>query len=1022
MYVTCNIGASLFSSNIGSEHFIGLAGAGAASGIAVISYEWMGMPLLILLAWLFLPVYISAGVYTLPEYMEKRFGGQRLRIYLSLLALVLYIVTKLAVTIFSGALFIQLAIGWNMYLSIVILLVITGIYTVFGGLSAVMYTDTFQTVVMTGGSFALMGIGFGKVGGYENLKNLYMNATPSFRRINSSCGEPREDAFHIFRDPITSDNPWPGLILQTSIGCLWYFCCDQVIVQRSLAAKNLSHAKAGSILAGYLKLIPLFIMIFPGIISRALFPDEVACIDPEECRKYCDNPVGCSNIAYPKLVLELMPHGARGLLVAVMLSAIMSSLTSIFNSASTLFTMDLWRRLRPISSERELLIVGRIFIVALCGVSILWIPLVRSSQGGQLFVYIQSVQGYLGTPIGALFLMALLWHRMTEYGAFWGILIGHLCGVIRMIIDFSFPSPDCDQPDLRPTVLSRVHYTYFGPLLLVLTSFSILVISYLTTPMEKDKVGASLFSSNIGSEHFVGLAGTGAASGIAIVSYEWMSMPLVLCLAWLFLPVYISAGVYTLPEFLEKRFGGQRIRIYMSILALVLYIVTKLAVSIFAGALFIQLALGWDMYLSIAALLVITGLYTILGGLAAVIYTDTFQTVVMTFGAFALIGGYSELERRYMQSVPSVRDENTTCGYPREDSFHMFRDPFLNKSVIFKLFRCGTTVEIRRVIVQRALAAKSLSHAKGGAILAGYLKILPLFIMIFPGMISRALYPDEVGCVDPEECKKYCDNPVGCSNIAYPKLVLELMPYGLRGLLMAVMLSAIMSSLTSIFNSSSTLFTMDLWRKMRKQATERELLIVGRLFIVILCGISILWIPLVRSSQGGQLFIYIQAVQDCDEPDTRPSVLAKIHYTYFGSLLLVITSLSIVVISLVTESQPTEKIEPNIYFRIKKLSKFGNNFKIHGISGEWFYLEIYLYDLFIKLSFEESSTSPVGKSWLKSWIEHICGVSHSGPQDMNIEKEQTRRFLKEISKWKIILNLNASLALVVIAFLYGFYH
>ncbi|XP_041376601.1 sodium/glucose cotransporter 4-like isoform X2 [Gigantopelta aegis] len=474
------VGASLFSSNIGSEHFVGLAGIGAASGIAMVMYEWLSMPLVLCLAWLFLPVYISAGVYTLPEYMEKRCGGQRIRIYLSCLSLILYIVTKLAVSIYAGALFIKLALAWDMYISIAGLLLVTGIYTILGGLAAVMYTDTFQTVVMTIGAIVLTSMGFYKIGGFDNLQHLYMEAIPSVGTNDTTCGVPRADAFHVFRDPVTSDQPWPGLILQASIGCLWYWSCDQVIVQRTLAARNLSHAKGGAIVAGYLKLLPLFLMVYPGMISRALFPESVGCVDPKECEKYCGNPVGCSNIAYPKLVLEIMPIGLRGLLMAVMLSAIMSSLTSIFNSASTLFTMDLWRRMRPRATQRELLIVGRAFILFMSAVSILWLPLVRSSQGGQLFNYIQAVQGYLGTPTTALFLFAILWKRTNENGAFWGIVVGHVCGVIRMSLDFAYPAPACGEEESRPAVLYRVHYTYYGCLLLVVTSIAIIVFSLIS--------------------------------------------------------------------------------------------------------------------------------------------------------------------------------------------------------------------------------------------------------------------------------------------------------------------------------------------------------------------------------------------------------------------------------------------------------------------------------------------------------------------------------------------------------------
>merc|ERR1719239_271701 len=483
------VGASLFSSNIGSEHFVGLAGTGAAAGIAMVLYEWASMLLVIVLAWLFLPVYVSAGVYTLPEYMSKRFGGARLRVYLSCLSLVLYIFTKLAVSIYAGGLFIKLALGWDMYLSIAGLLLITGLYTVMGGLAAVIYTDTFQTVIMTIGAIILAIISFNKIGGYEQLQHRYKMAYPEQTgNLSASCGKPRDDAFRLFRDPVTGDNPWPGLLLQASVGCMWYWCCDQVIVQRSLAAKNLSHAKAGSLLAGYLKLTPLFFMIFPGMISRALYPDMIACVDPDKCLEYCDNPVGCSNVAYPKLVLELMPVGLRGLLMAVMLSAIMSSLTSIFNSSATLFTMDLWRRLRTRATERELLIVGRLFVLLLCAVSILWIPMVKSSQGGQLFNYIQAVQGYLGTPIGAIFILAIMWKRMNEQGAFYGLLAGHVSGVTRMALDFAYPAPGCDEADTRPAILTGMHYTYFGSLNLLITVVAIVVVSLLTQKQDEDEL------------------------------------------------------------------------------------------------------------------------------------------------------------------------------------------------------------------------------------------------------------------------------------------------------------------------------------------------------------------------------------------------------------------------------------------------------------------------------------------------------------------------------------------------------
>ncbi|XP_053116751.1 sodium/glucose cotransporter 2 isoform X4 [Hemicordylus capensis] len=416
------IGASLFASNIGSGHFVGLAGTGAANGLAVAGFEWNALFIVLLLGWLFVPVYLTAGVITMPQYLKKRFGGQRIRLYLSVLSLFMYIFTKISVDMFSGAVFIQQALGWNIYVAVIALLIITTIYTMTGGLAALMYTDTVQTFVMVSGAFILMGFAFNEVGGYEGVFDKYMGALPSrtlspapaLYNISASCYLPREDSFHMIRDAVTSDLPWPAVIVGLSINSLWYWCSDQVIVQRCLAGKNLTHVKAGCILCGYLKLLPMFLMVMPGMISRILYPDEVACIVPEECRRICGTEVGCSNIAYPKLVVSLMPSGLRGLMLAVMLAALMSSLASIFNSSSTLFTMDIYNRLRPQANDKELLIVGRVWILLIVGVSIAWIPVVQAAQGGQLFDYIQSISSYLAPPIAAIFLLGVFVKRVNE--------------------------------------------------------------------------------------------------------------------------------------------------------------------------------------------------------------------------------------------------------------------------------------------------------------------------------------------------------------------------------------------------------------------------------------------------------------------------------------------------------------------------------------------------------------------------------------------------------------------------------
>ncbi|XP_051009217.1 solute carrier family 5 member 4-like [Acomys russatus] len=482
------MGASLFATNIGSNHFVAMAGTGAASGIAVVAILWNAMFMVLLLGWVFVPIYIKAGVMTMPEYLRKRFGGKRLQIYFSVFSLFIMLVIRISSSIFSGAIFIQLALGLDINLAVFILLATTALYTVAGGLASVIYTDTVQTVIMLVGSLILMGFAFAEVGGYESFTEKYMNATPSVVEgdnltISPKCYTPQADSFHIFRDPITGDIPWPGLIFGTTILAIWYWCADQVIVQRCLCGKNMSHVKAACILCGYLNLLPMFFTVIPGMISRILYTDMVACVVPSECVKHCGTAVGCTNYAYPTLVLELMPDGLRGLMLSAMLASLMSTLTSIFNSASTLFTMDLYTKMRKKASERELLIAGRAFSIVLLIISILWVPLVQTSQSGQLFHYITSFSSYIGPPITAVFVLAILCKRVNEQGAFWGLMVGLVVGLIRMIAEFIYGTGTCLAPSNCPTIICGVHYLYFAIILFFLSIFVILGISFLTKPI-----------------------------------------------------------------------------------------------------------------------------------------------------------------------------------------------------------------------------------------------------------------------------------------------------------------------------------------------------------------------------------------------------------------------------------------------------------------------------------------------------------------------------------------------------------
>ncbi|CAH8508098.1 unnamed protein product [Heterobilharzia americana] len=437
------IGASLFASNIGSEHFIGLAGSGAATGIAVGAFELNASIILQLLGWIFLPVYIASGVSTLPEYMKRRFGGDRIQVYLAVLSLLLYIFTKISVNLYSGSLFLTEALHWNTWLSIIILLIITAVITITGGLAAVLYTDTLQFFVMISGASVLTILRnlfefsaliplkkfslslFYKSWWFPRTLNAYGEAiaevdistkeglqivnglSMALSTTNSSsllqlskspqvgsslsCSLPSPKAFKLLREINDPDMPWLGFLLGQTPSSIWYWCADQMMVQRTLAAKSLSHAQSATLMTGLVKQLPLFIMVIPGMISRVLFPNEIGCFPGAGCLKVCGHSSGCSNMAYPKLVIGLMPSGLRGLMLAVMLAALISDLTSIFNSSSTLFTMDIYQKFRRKAKNVELMIVGRVFVIVLVGASVAWVPVIQQYQGSQLYIYINQL-------------------------------------------------------------------------------------------------------------------------------------------------------------------------------------------------------------------------------------------------------------------------------------------------------------------------------------------------------------------------------------------------------------------------------------------------------------------------------------------------------------------------------------------------------------------------------------------------------------------------------------------------------
>ncbi|CAB4010763.1 sodium glucose cotransporter 5-like [Paramuricea clavata] len=310
------VGGSIFASNIGGTHFIGIAGDGAATGIAVICYEWQASWTLLILGYFFVPVYLTSGIYTMPEYMQKRYQSQSIRTILTFITLVSYVFTKISIDIYAGSVYFREATGWNIYISAFVVLSITAVYVIVGGLEAVTFTDILQVSIMLIGAIILTILGFIEIGGLEKLweeypksfgrnwrtmENVTVNGTISESHGNSSsCYGLTPYWANMFRPFDDPDFPWFGLWFALPIVEIWYWCTDQVMVQRALAAKSVVHAKGGTIFAGFLKILPMFIMVFPGMISRVLYKDDVACPDAESCERACGNKLGCSNLAYPR--------------------------------------------------------------------------------------------------------------------------------------------------------------------------------------------------------------------------------------------------------------------------------------------------------------------------------------------------------------------------------------------------------------------------------------------------------------------------------------------------------------------------------------------------------------------------------------------------------------------------------------------------------------------------------------------------------------------------------------------------
>jgi len=329
-------------------------------------------------------------------------------------------------------------------------------------LAAVIYTDTVQTLILITGAVALTVIGLGKVGGLEHLRTM---VPPDF--------------FHMIKPASDPNFPWTGIFFGAPILGIWYWCTDQVIVQRVLSARDEGHAKAGTIFAGFLKILPVFMLVLPGIIARALYPDQVTA-KPDA--------------AYPTLVLNLLPTGLVGLVMAALLAAVMGAMSSVFNSASTLVTLDFYKKIRPEASESQLVNFGRIATGFMVLLGLLWVPFIHLISS-QLYIYLQSVQAYISPPIAACFVLGILWPRLNGQGAITSLLTGFVMGSARFILEIADRASGgkFDSSAIRWLIdMNFLHYAIF---MFVACSLVLVGVSLATPAPDRRKLAGLTFAT-----------------------------------------------------------------------------------------------------------------------------------------------------------------------------------------------------------------------------------------------------------------------------------------------------------------------------------------------------------------------------------------------------------------------------------------------------------------------------------------------------------------------------------------------
>ncbi len=480
------VGAAIFAANIGSEHLVGLASAGAESGMAMAHWEMHGW-LILVLGWVFVPFYSHSKVFTMPEFLMGRYNKSTSST-LSIITLISYVLTKVSVTAFTGGIFLQSVLGINFWYGAIGLVLLTGIFTVLGGMKGIMTISVIQTPILIVGAFTILILGLVKLGGGGLL-----DGWQEMVKQASANGATNMHLFHPKGDVWYDKFPGFSVFFGAAIIGFWYWCTDQHIVQRALSAKDLKQARKGTIFAGFLKVLPVFMFLIPGMVAAALRAKGVLT--------FVDN-----NEAYGSLVGTLLPMGVKGIVVVGFIAALMTSLAAHFNSSATLFTIDFYKHYRPNESEHKLVVVGRIATVTVVLLGLVWIPIMKS-LGSVLYEYLQNVQSLIAPAIAAVFVLGVFNRKITPKAGQWGLIIGALIGLVRLMLMIFDPGSHFDSvtqklitdPSLRHGIflILDINWLHFCIGLFFFTMLLMVAISFFTPKATVEQLqGLTFFSQS----------------------------------------------------------------------------------------------------------------------------------------------------------------------------------------------------------------------------------------------------------------------------------------------------------------------------------------------------------------------------------------------------------------------------------------------------------------------------------------------------------------------------------------------